>query len=292
MRGTKSVVEVFLNGFREVDTIEVTLSANSAHFLKQAPTSNRLALRNMVEGCCLQSKRHNLSTMGNAQSKEDDGDYMYIPDESWLEGMLEGDEGEMDVDEADAVAFCQQLDNEYLQLDDCVRRMQDNIEEAKSGRESHGRTKDLWSSTWGRMLKNPFLNDPKHWVHRDFVRRFRLPYQLFKQVSLLFQFFLKLHLTFLTPSSIQLVVECEEVNLFDTKRRGKIPIEFRVLIGLRILARDSCADDLDELLNIGGSTINNIFKQFVTGMATKLYDRHVHVPEGAELDKIVETYTR
>ncbi|KAJ1439688.1 hypothetical protein B484DRAFT_443840 [Ochromonadaceae sp. CCMP2298] len=208
--------------------------------------------------------------MGNAQSKEDDGDYMYIPDESWLEGMLEVDEGEMDVDEADAVVFCQQLDNEYLQLDDCVRRMQDNIEEAKSGRESHGRTKDLWSSTWGRMLKNPFLNDPKHWVHRDFVRRFRLPYQLFKQ----------------------LLVECEEVNLFDTKRRGKIPIEFKVLIGLRILARDSCADDLDELLNIGGSTINTIFKQFVTGMATKLYDRHVHVPEGAELDKIVETYTR
>ncbi|KAJ1403322.1 hypothetical protein B484DRAFT_457569 [Ochromonadaceae sp. CCMP2298] len=169
--------------------------------------------------------------MRGTKIDEDDGDYLYIPDESWLEGMLEVDEGEMDVDEADA---------------------------------------DLWSSTWGRMLKNHFLNDPKHWVHRDFVRRFRLPYQLFKQ----------------------LVVECEEVNLFDTKRKGKIPIEFKVLIGLRILARDSCADDLDELLNIGGSTINNIFKQFVTGMATKLYDRHVHVPEGAELDKIVETYTR
>ncbi|KAJ1379043.1 hypothetical protein B484DRAFT_441078, partial [Ochromonadaceae sp. CCMP2298] len=61
-----------------------------------------------------------------------------------------------------------------------------------------------------------------------------------------------------------------------------------LLIGLRILSRDSCCDDLDKLLNIGGSTINTIFKQFVTGMATKLYDRHVHVPE---LDKIVETYT-
>ncbi|KAJ1400483.1 hypothetical protein B484DRAFT_471178, partial [Ochromonadaceae sp. CCMP2298] len=119
------------------------------------------------------------------------------------------------------------------------------------------------------MLKNPDLNDPKHWVHRNFVRRFRLPYQLFKQ----------------------LVVECKEVNQFEQKRKGKIPLEFKILIGLRILARDSCADDLDELLNIGGSTINQIFKQFVTGMATKLYDRRVHVPEGAELDKIVETYT-
>ncbi|KAJ1416449.1 hypothetical protein B484DRAFT_401174 [Ochromonadaceae sp. CCMP2298] len=82
--------------------------------------------------------------------------------------------------------------------------------------------------------------------HRDFMRRFRLPYQLFKQ----------------------LVVYCKEVNL------------------------DACADDIDELLNIGGSTVNNIFKDFVSGCQEKLYHKHVYVPEGAELDKIVETYTK
>jgi hypothetical protein len=87
-------------------------------------------------------------------------------------------------------------------------------------------------------------------------------------------------------------VQAQEVNLFNQQRQGKIPLEFKLLIGLRILGRDACADDLDEALNIGGSTINTIFKQFVTGMATKLYDRHVHVPQGEELDKIVETYTR
>ncbi|KAJ1431206.1 hypothetical protein B484DRAFT_395604 [Ochromonadaceae sp. CCMP2298] len=64
---------------------------------------------------------------------------------------------------------------------------------------------------------------------------------------------------------LNLVAECVEVNLFKQKRPGKIPIEFKVLIGLRILGRDSCADDLDEALNIGGSTINNIFKLFITG---------------------------
>ncbi|KAJ1411349.1 hypothetical protein B484DRAFT_435615, partial [Ochromonadaceae sp. CCMP2298] len=177
----------------------------------------------------------------------------------------------MKVDEADAVAFIEQLDQEFLQLDEVVRLMQEEEDEQEqSGRQSHGREKDMWGTVWGTMLKNPDLNDPKHWVHRNFVRRFRLPYQLFKQ----------------------LVVECKEVNLFEQKRKGKNPLEFKILIGLRILARDSCADDLDELLNIGGSTINHIFKQFMTGMATKLYDRHVHVPEGAELDKIVETSTR
>jgi hypothetical protein len=110
--------------------------------------------------------------------------------------------------------------------------------------------------------------------------------------SLLFNLQLTSILLYSIAYCSQLVAECVEVNLFEQKRKGKIDIEFKVLIGLRLLGRDACADDLDELLNIGGSTINHICKQFVTGMATKLYDRHVHVPEGAELDKIVETYTR
>jgi hypothetical protein len=109
-----------------------------------------------------------------------------------------------------------------------------------------------------------------------------------------------MHMIFLTITTnlslshyiLQLVAECVEVNLFKQKRPGKIPIEFKVLVGLRILGRDSCVDDLDEALNIGGSTINNIFKLFITGCATMLYHRHVRVPDGEELDKIVETYTR
>jgi hypothetical protein len=82
------------------------------------------------------------------------------------------------------------------------------------------------------------------------------------------------------------------VNLFAQQRQGKIPIEFKILISLRILGRDACADDIDELLNIGGSTVNAIFKTFVKACATKLYPQHVYVPEGEELEKIVLTYTR
>ncbi|KAJ1415967.1 hypothetical protein B484DRAFT_157587, partial [Ochromonadaceae sp. CCMP2298] len=119
------------------------------------------------------------------------------------------------------------------------------------------------------MLLNPQLLEPASWQHRDFVRRFRLPYQLFKQ----------------------LVAQCVEVNIFNQQRQGKIAIEFKVLIGLRILGRDACADNIDELLNIGGSTINNIFKQFVKGCQEKLYTKLVYVPEGAELEKVVKTYT-
>jgi hypothetical protein len=80
-------------------------------------------------------------------------------------------------------------------------------------------------------------------------------------------------------------------SLYLIHRQGKIAIEFEVLIGLRILGRDACADDIDELLNIRGSTVNNIFKQFVKGCQEKLCSKHVHVPEGAALEKVVQTYT-
>ncbi|KAJ1413922.1 hypothetical protein B484DRAFT_467535 [Ochromonadaceae sp. CCMP2298] len=108
----------------------------------------------MVEGWRLLSKRHNLSAMGNVESKKDDGDYLHIPDESWTEGMLEVDEGAMEVDEADAVAFIEQLDQEFLQLDEVVRLMQEEEDEQEqSGRQSHGREKDMWSTVSGTMLR-------------------------------------------------------------------------------------------------------------------------------------------
>jgi hypothetical protein len=159
--------------------------------------------------------------MGNVESKEDDGDYLHIPDESWTEGMVEVDEGAVEVDEADAVAFIEQLDEEFLQLDEVVQLMQEEEDEQEqSGRHSHGREKDMWGTVWGTMLKNPDLNDPKHWVHRNFVRRFRLPYQLFKQVSMLFLLFLKLHLTF-QFSSISSSWSSARRSI-SSNRRGKV----------------------------------------------------------------------
>ncbi|KAJ1392979.1 hypothetical protein B484DRAFT_439391, partial [Ochromonadaceae sp. CCMP2298] len=211
-------------------------------------------------------------------------DEVSLPDESWSCGWEDdgedNEEDEMEVtdgmdaleisDTHRALRYIEENGLEFLRLDDCIERLREQQREQEEiKRQSHHRVTDLWTTTWGRMLQSPQLNVPTSWEHRVFMRRFRLPYQLFKQ----------------------LVAECVEVNLFKQKRPGKIPVEFKVLIGLRILGRDSCADDLDEALNIGGSTINNIFKLFITGCATMLYHRHVRVPEGEELDKIVETYT-
>jgi hypothetical protein len=40
-------------------------------------------------------------------------------------------------------------------------------------------------------------------------------------------------------------VQAQDVNLFNQQRQGKILLEFKLLIGLRILGRDACVDDLE-----------------------------------------------
>ncbi|KAJ1395373.1 hypothetical protein B484DRAFT_425268 [Ochromonadaceae sp. CCMP2298] len=98
---------------------------------------------------------------------------------------------------------------DFLRLDECIDRLrQQQVQQEEHKRQSHNRNSDLWTTTWGLMLLSPELNVPSSWQHRTFMRRFRLPYQLFKQ----------------------LVAQCVEVNLFQQKKQGKIPIEFEVIV--------------------------------------------------------------
>ena len=97
---------------------------------------------------------------------------------------------------------------------------------------------DLWSTGWGKMLSNDAVKDPESFVGRKFRRRFRVPHVLFIKIKEL----------------------CEQRGIFRTKKRSPIPIDFKILIALRILARGNCCDDLNEFSNIGESTCNFIFK--------------------------------
>ena len=71
-----------------------------------------------------------------------------------------------------------------------------------------------------------------------------------------------------------------------------IPIEFKILVALRILGRNNTADDTNELSggSIGESTCVHIFKAFVTNMPTFLYDEWITEPVGEALKKIMEGY--
>ena len=119
-------------------------------------------------------------------------------------------------------------------------------------------------------MLNPEIRDSTSWYARLFRRRFRLPYDLF----------------------VTFVEECREVNLFKEKNYSKIPIEFKILMSLRILGRDSCADDISEYINIGDSTVNHIFKLFLLGCIELLYNKYVYIPFGEELDKVKLVYEK
>jgi len=127
---------------------------------------------------------------------------------------------------------------------------------------------NMWETAWGRQLQDENLTDEMSYEAKLFRRRFRLPYIEFQE----------------------LLEHCKEQNIFGPSR--KIPVEFKVLMGLRILGRGSCLDAVQEVTNCGLATINNIFKQFVNGCATKLYEMYVSIPEGEELQKVKYEYSK
>jgi hypothetical protein len=92
---------------------------------------------------------------------------------------------------------------------------------------------------------------------------------------------------------VEIVEECKEHNVFGIPvRKSKILIEYKVLACLKILGRDLCCDEIDEVLNISESTVNKFFHQFITNFANAVYNKYVYVPDGAELDAVQEVYSR
>jgi len=137
-------------------------------------------------------------------------------------------------------------------------------------RTTRRRSPNLWETGWGRLLLSDAIKVPVSYEAKIFRKRFRLPYPLFQRF----------------------VAECNQANIFEEINITKIAVEFKVLIGLRTLGRDNCADDVSEFLNIGDSTINSIFKKFLSGCVKYLYPKYVYVPDGEELDEIRNVYEK
>ena len=106
-----------------------------------------------------------------------------------------------------------------------------------------------------------------------FRRRFRLPFEIFDKV---------------------LVPLCKEHNIFDNVGEDQIPIEIKILMCLRILGRNAICDDIKEFNGdcIGESTINDIFKKFVTNFAKRIYPKIVKLPTDEKLQSIMRIYEK
>ena len=129
----------------------------------------------------------------------------------------------------------------------------------------------FWDTPWGLLLSDPNVNNPKTKEGKLFRRRFRLPFPAYKL----------------------LLDICRSYNIFDMKYESmKPPIEAKILACLRILGRDSCADDVNELSAnlIGESTVNYVFKKFVHNISRRVFPLFVKEPSGEYLDSILQVY--
>jgi hypothetical protein len=125
----------------------------------------------------------------------------------------------------------------------------------------------FWETLWGQLISHPNVNDPNSYHGKLFRRRFRLPF----------------------PAFLTLLLKiCRDYNIFDMKYETKPPLEAKVLACLRILGRDSCADDVNKVTAhvIGESTANYVFKQFIKNMTERVYHLLIKNPEGEDLKKI------
>ena len=102
--------------------------------------------------------------------------------------------------------------NPQLFLDD------ESLCSSESKKRHRTEKKSYWESKWGLMIQDPKINNPKSRIAKLFRRRFRVPFRLFNKL---------------------IVPECKRVNLFDTKQENmvRIPLEFKILIALRIIGR-------------------------------------------------------
>ena len=143
----------------------------------------------------------------------------------------------------------------------CKRTRENTIKEKPS----------LWESKWGLLINDPRTSNPKSFQGKRFKRRFRVPFPIFKNI---------------------LVPMCRDVNLFDQSYDGHIPIEFKILVSLRILARGNCADDISEFSDIGESSVLQIFKIFVSSFVDHFYTRFVSLPKDERLASVMKAYDR
>ena len=82
------------------------------------------------------------------------------------------------------------------------------------------------------------------------------------------------------------------MNLFGIKSisRVRVPLEFKILISLRILGRGNCFDEIGELAGAFESTCHSVFHDFVNAFVDQFYDMYVKMPTGDQLTKVKRMY--
>ena len=120
------------------------------------------------------------------------------------------------------------------------------------------------------MLKDPELNNPWSRESKKFRLRFRVTFKLFEYI-------------------VQVI---RDAKLYSNLRQGSVPLELKVLIGLRMLGRGNFGDDIAEMSGLPLSSVYHFFHEFVDKFATCFADEFIKFPSGDDLDEVASLYGR
>ncbi len=74
------------------------------------------------------------------------------------------------------------------------------------------------------------------------------------------------------------------------KKSSAIPLQFKVLISLKILARGNDFDTILELSGVPLLTCHRIFNTFIKSFTINFFNEYVHMPTGDKLTQCMNTY--
>ena len=141
----------------------------------------------------------------------------------------------------------------------------------KKTRRKFEATVDYDQTKWGKLYMSESTRNPSSREGKLFRRRFRLPFPVFNEV---------------------IVPLCIQHDIFGRGKNSRIPVYIKAMAALRILGRNACCDDIAEAAEIGESTANTIFRQFIDGMCKHVFASVVKPPMGDGLQAVVDTYAK
>jgi hypothetical protein len=134
---------------------------------------------------------------------------------------------------------------------------------------------NYWDTNWGRLWTNPKTEFGYTKEGKEFRQKWRVPKAVANHI----------------------VEKCKVLDedgrdLFGIKfhNKARVPIEFKVLIALRILARGNCADDIAEMSNGRSASVYTFFTTFVLEFSRRFLNDYVQIPTGQQLQRTLDSY--
>lgn len=211
---------------KKIVLLLLSFSFSSSSFILIRPTITKAMGLNFSSECY--SKELTLpSSYGDGSEEGEFSSEVEIEIEDELEADLLSDEKFM----THVVSYISQNATQFIPPEILAEVAEERKKKKKRKRKGVSISAIVFAqTTWGKLVNDPEVNDPKSASGKVFRRRFRLPFPLFKEV---------------------LVPLCEEYNVFNTvegsRGRSVIPIELKIMAALRILGRGSCCDDISEM---------------------------------------------